>query len=104
MKYFCDLQYQNIFIDIFQVYRDGHVYNYLKLHNILSGTQTVFVALTLINRALISLTESIKNAQDNKPVGSSIYLDLQMSLYSFHFEILLANLQPDKASITNGYN
>ena len=52
----------------------------------------VLERIILLNHALISLTESIKNSLDNKKFGCGIFLDLQKAFDTVNHQILLNKL------------
>ena len=52
-----------------------------------------FKKITLIDHALVSLTEAIRNTLDNKRLGSGIFINLQKAIDTVNHRILLSKLE-----------
>ena len=67
------------------------LYSFLEVHNILYSLQFGFQENHLIDHALVSLTESVKNTLDNKRLGCGIFIDLQRALIQLIIKFCFQN-------------
>ena len=68
------------------------VYKYLEIYNLLYEKQFGFRKKHSTNHALISITEQIREALDNKKVATGIFVDFQKAFDTVNHNILLSKL------------
>ena len=69
------------------------LYKFLEKYEILYALQFGFRSNHSIDHALVSLTEAIKNALDDRKFGCGIFLDLQKAFDTVNHNILLSKLE-----------
>ena len=69
------------------------LYKFLEKYEILYALQFGFRSNQSSDHALVSLTEAIKNALDNRRFGCGIFLDLQKAFDTVNHNILLSKLE-----------
>ena len=69
------------------------LYKFLEKYEIPYALQFGFRSNHSIDHALVSLTEAIKNALDNRKFGCGIFLDLQKAFDTVNHNILLSKLE-----------
>ena len=69
------------------------VYNFLSHNNIIYDLQFGFRQIFSTSRALINLTENIREALDNGYIGCGIFVDLQKAFDTVDHQILFSKLE-----------
>ena len=68
------------------------LYKFLNIHNCIYESQFGICESHSTNHALISLTEDIRNALDNKKFVGGVFIELQKSFDTVDHKILLSKL------------
>ena len=82
----------SIFSKIFEKAMFKRLYGYLESRNFLYPLQFGFRKKCWTNRALIQITESIRNSVDNNEFGCGISIDLKKAFHTVNHSILLSKL------------
>ena len=82
-----------IFSKIFEKLMYKRFYRFLEIHKVLYSLQFGFQENHSIDHALVSLTEAVRNALDNKRLGCGIFIDLQKAFDTVNHRILLSKLE-----------
>ena len=82
-----------IFSKIFEKLMYRRLYRFLEIHKVLYSLQFGFQENHLIDHALVSLTEAVRNTLDNKRFGCGIFIDLQKAFDTVNHRILLSKLE-----------
>ena len=78
---------------IFEKLVYSRIYSFLNLHNCIYELQFGFRAKHSTNHALLSLTETIREALDNSNFAYGIFIDLQKAFDTVDHQILLRKLE-----------
>ena len=89
-----------VFSKIFEKLMNKRLYSFMACNNIICSLQSGFNIILqenhLIDHALISLTETIRNSLDNKKYGCGVFIDLQKAFDTVNHNILLSKLWNNK--------
>ncbi len=83
----------SIFNKIFEKLVHARLYSFLQLHECIYDLQFGFRTKHSTNHALLSLTETIRNALDNSSFACGIFVDFQKAFDTVDHEILLQKLE-----------
>ena len=82
-----------IFSKILEKLMYRRLYRFLEHQKVLYSLQFGFQENHSIDRALVSLTEAVRNTLDNKRLGCGIFIDLQKAFDTVNHRILLSKLE-----------